>query len=267
MELTSNSIVAIAELGGYIPAIVLAFIVCKRHGFGRSSGWYFTFTLSLIRIVGSVCQLLTITNDSIGLLKAAIILDHIGLTPLLLATLGMLSRLVDWINVQSPSTISIKYFRIVQLLVLLGAVFGIIGAESSAENSISPWTDIAVICYVAAFAALAIILIKALPSTDVIPNPERILAPAVGLALPFVFVRLLYQTLIVFVHRGPFARVGGSVLAHVFMAMVEEFIVVAVYLVLGFKLNRGRTAEKGRAEKGMTLGTESEQQYQYSDGL
>lgn len=57
--------------------------------------WYYTFTLSLIRIIGDVLLLLTYLNPSTGLLVAAVIFDHIGLTPLLLATLGMLSRLYN----------------------------------------------------------------------------------------------------------------------------------------------------------------------------
>jgi hypothetical protein len=42
-----------------------------------------------------VLLLLTYSNKSTGLLVAAVVFDHIGLTPLLLATLGMLSRLYD----------------------------------------------------------------------------------------------------------------------------------------------------------------------------
>lgn len=72
--------------------------------------------------------------------------------------------------------------------------------------------------------------------------------PAVGLALPFVFVRLLYQILAVFVHQGAFARIGGSVWVRVFMAVVEEFVVVAVYLFLGFQLDRLKASEQGPIE-------------------
>lgn len=118
MAIDANQIVSVVEIVVYVPALLLSLIVCNRHGFSRSSGyvnlesrhcdqtktlihadqleshrWYYTFTLSLIRIIGDVLLLLTYSNTSTGLLIAAVIFDHIGLTPLLLATLGMLSRL------------------------------------------------------------------------------------------------------------------------------------------------------------------------------
>jgi len=85
--------VSIAELILYIPTLVLALIACKRHGFHRASGWIYTVILCVLRIIGAICQLLTYTDHSTGLLQATSIIDSIGISPLLLATLGMLSRL------------------------------------------------------------------------------------------------------------------------------------------------------------------------------
>lgn len=93
MGFTKQGIVSIIELVVYIPCIVAAFIVCSRHGFRRSSGWIYTLILCLVRIIGAVCQLASYTDNSAGLIKTALILDSIGLSPLLLATLGLLSRL------------------------------------------------------------------------------------------------------------------------------------------------------------------------------
>lgn len=92
-----------------------------------------------------------------------------------------------------------------------------------------------------------LIFCLSLPYTrDHIPNGERALAPAIGLALPLVLVRLAYQVLVVFVHRGAFSRLGhGSVGVHVAMAVVEEFVVVAIYLYLGFRLDRLEVNEQG----------------------
>jgi hypothetical protein len=38
MALNANNIVAIVELAVYVPAIIVSFMVCLRHGFHRSSG-------------------------------------------------------------------------------------------------------------------------------------------------------------------------------------------------------------------------------------
>jgi len=74
----------------YFPAIVIAAIVCKRHGFGRGSGRIFTLILCLVGFIGSSCQLATYSSKRKGLLEAVIILELIGISPLLLATLGLL---------------------------------------------------------------------------------------------------------------------------------------------------------------------------------
>lgn len=93
MHIHGAGYVSIVELIVYIPSLILALILCSRHGFTRSSGWVYTVVLCVVRIAGSVCQLLTYTDHSTGLLKATLIIDSIGISPLLLATLGMLSRL------------------------------------------------------------------------------------------------------------------------------------------------------------------------------
>lgn len=89
----ARDIVAAIELAVYIPAAILAVTICVRHGFNRSSGWIYTLILCIVRIAGAVCQFLSRQDHSNGLIEARIIIDSIGLSPLLLATLGLLSRL------------------------------------------------------------------------------------------------------------------------------------------------------------------------------
>jgi hypothetical protein len=84
--------ISILELIVYFPALLVATIVCFRHGFGRSSGWIFVLILCLIRIIGACCELATYSSYTKGLLEAVIILEAVGISPLLLATLGLLSR-------------------------------------------------------------------------------------------------------------------------------------------------------------------------------
>jgi hypothetical protein len=93
MTFNANGWLSVAELIVFIPGLILAIILCSRHGIHRSSGWVYTLILCVVRIAGAICQLLTYHDHSTGLLKAVLIIDSIGLSPLLLATLGMLSRL------------------------------------------------------------------------------------------------------------------------------------------------------------------------------
>lgn len=85
--------VSVVELVFYIPTLILALIVCSRHGFRRSSGWVYTLVLCIVRIVGAICQLVSYHDHSSGVITATAVIDSIGLSPLLLATLGVLSRL------------------------------------------------------------------------------------------------------------------------------------------------------------------------------
>ena len=84
--------ISILELIVYAPALVIAILICVKHGFTRSSGWIYLAIFSLIRFVGACVQLAIYNNESKGLFQAAAIINSIALSPLLLATLGLLSR-------------------------------------------------------------------------------------------------------------------------------------------------------------------------------
>jgi len=96
MTFGASGWVSVVELIVYIPAALLSIFICSRHGFTRSSGWIYTLILCVVRIAGAICQLLTYHDTSSGLIQATLIIDSIGLSPLLFATLGMLSRL--WVH-------------------------------------------------------------------------------------------------------------------------------------------------------------------------
>jgi hypothetical protein len=93
MQLNNRGYVSIVELVVYIPSVILALVVCLRHGFKRTSGWIFILALCVVRIAGAICQLLTYNNHTQGLIEATLIIDSIGIAPLLLTVLGVLSRL------------------------------------------------------------------------------------------------------------------------------------------------------------------------------
>lgn len=85
---------AIAEIIFYVPALIVSLIVGRKHGFGRSGGWYFLIVLSLVRIAGGIAELVFINNPTdTSAAIAAIVLSSIGLTTLLAAALAMLRRM------------------------------------------------------------------------------------------------------------------------------------------------------------------------------
>ena len=93
MALDDAGYVSIAELVIYIPCLILSIYICSRHGFRKSTGWVYTLILCVARIVGAICQLVTYTSPSQGLYQAVFIIDSIGISPLLFATLGVIRRM------------------------------------------------------------------------------------------------------------------------------------------------------------------------------
>jgi hypothetical protein len=247
MTFSAAGWVSVAELIVYLPAICLAIYICSRHGFSRSSGWLYTLILCLVRIIGAICQLLTYHDTSTGLLKATLIIDSIGLSPLLLATLGLLSRLADWVNTRGTPLLGVKHFRILQLLISLGLILSIAGGSSGSSTNASPSTTskAAIVLFIVGFVGICIVWAITLPGVVVVPGPEKRISMFVIIALPFILVRLAYSALAVFVHNHTFNIIDGSVAVHAFMAVLEEFIVVGLYLILGWMLSGLNADEQG----------------------
>lgn len=92
MTITYRHGISILELLIYIPSFFLSTFLVFRHGFRKNSGFFFLSTFTLTRIVGACCDLATINNPTTGLFIAAAICSAVGLSPLMLACSGLLSR-------------------------------------------------------------------------------------------------------------------------------------------------------------------------------
>ena len=92
MTFDYRDIVNVVELVVYVPTFFTALYVAYRHGISRSSGWVFLVFFALIRIVGAVAFLITLTNHAIGIYITAAICEGIGLSPLIMSSVGLLSR-------------------------------------------------------------------------------------------------------------------------------------------------------------------------------
>lgn len=77
------------------------------------------------------------------------------------------------------------------------------------------------------------------------PLQERHSPIAVAIAWPFILVRLIYSALAVFVNNDTFSVVGGKVSVRAAMAVIEEFLVVFDYLILGLMLHKLQPEEQG----------------------
>jgi hypothetical protein len=85
--------VAIAQLVVYIPTALLTVWVVLRHGAHKQLGWVYLAIFSIIRIAGSAMEIQSVNNPANSSNQEwAIILQSVGLSPLLLSTLGLLKR-------------------------------------------------------------------------------------------------------------------------------------------------------------------------------
>ena len=102
----------------------------------------------------------------------------------------------------------------------------------------TPFTKlkVGVLVYVASFAAVTIMYAITTSQRRYLPKSESRIFLAIGIALPLILVRLAYSITSVFGHDRNFSPVGGSVGVRVGISIVEEFLVVLVYVVLGYTL-------------------------------
>jgi hypothetical protein len=92
MASTSEAI-AIAELCVYIPIFGLTLVIIFRHGFKRQLGWIYLVIFCIIRCAGAGFKIASENDPSNKTdIEWAAILQSVGLSPLLMASLGLLKR-------------------------------------------------------------------------------------------------------------------------------------------------------------------------------
>lgn len=148
-------------------------------------------------------------------------------------------RSVQFINDRSLPILTVKYFRILQLLITIGLILSIAGGTSSTIQpdgtvNVEATSKAGVIHFIIAYVGIAVMLVTSLGGISLIPSKERRVAGAIIIAMPFILVRLAYSACVVFVNNHTFNSVTGNIGVHVAMAVVEEFVVVALYILLGF---------------------------------
>lgn len=157
---------------------------------------------------------------------------------------------VDCVSAKGYHLFTMKQFRLIQLLITLGLILSIVGGSSTSPSSINKVTvsstsKFGIGLYIIAFAGLTIFTLISSTYRTVVPIPEDRSPIAIAIAWPFVTVRLVYSSLAVFSLNRMFSITGGNVALHACMAVVEEFVVVIDYLVLGYYLQRLEPEQQG----------------------
>ncbi|KAJ6119275.1 hypothetical protein N7523_003555 [Penicillium sp. IBT 18751x] len=266
--------VAIAELIVYTPVALCALFVVFRHGFHKQLGWIYLVIFSGIRIGGSIMEILSTKNpDNASDKEWATILQSVGLSPLLLSTLGLLKRITDETSERVPSdptsggnlilqgfaaysgiigrlasiytnkaTATSRRSKIIQLIhipALIALILAISGGTDQASSNISDHqtgkteTRATIILFLVIYIAACFLWVITVRDLGRMASSQRRLFLGILLALPFIAVRLLYSLITDFANNPKFSFVDGDAAIQLGMATIEEFVVVLMYTVLG----------------------------------
>ena len=276
--LPSDESLAIAQLAIYVPVLFASTVVVIRHGFYKQLGWIFLAILATVRIIGSGLEIAAVKNPHNSAdVEWGAILQSVGISPLLLASLGLLKRVID----ETPTHVSSgprfqipllafsvvaqlskrltknapassRRGQVIQLLYLpctIAFILCIVGgtdlasAGPSDQRSGKSLLKAGIILFVVVYAALFLITILTARDFNHIVLGERRIFIVVLAALPLLGARILFGVLSIFLNDKTFAIFGGNIAARVLMAVVEEFLVVIAYAIVGLttpKFREGR---------------------------
>ncbi|KAE8444871.1 hypothetical protein EG329_014119 [Mollisiaceae sp. DMI_Dod_QoI] len=246
MTLTYRNGVSIGELVVYVPGLFVAIYLAVKHGFRRNSGWLYLILFCLARIIGPCMQLATISSpNNESLYTGSAILNSIGVSPLELAALGLLSRLLDSIHKSYNTFLHPRILQLVQIIIIVGLVLAIIGGVNAGNtfettHQYHPGTlnkagtSLLIVSYA------AIVLFTALISIFVshAEAGEKRLFLAVALALPFLAVRLIYSGLSTFSTNPRYNILTGNTTLFLCLALIEELIIVITFETVGLTLQK-----------------------------
>jgi len=244
MTVSYSDGVSIAFIVLYTPILPIAFYLAFRLGFSRSSGWIFLVVFALARIIGFAFQLATISNPSnIQLYEGYAILINIGLSPLMLATLGLLSHVLPSINHNTNTVVKPNHLRLVQIIVSVALILGIIGGTKAFDISTGAYTPqseskASVVLFIAAFVAIVLATGIMFSTVSRVGRGEKRILKCVALSVPFLFARLLYSILFVLANIQTFSPVSGSETALLVMCLIMELIIVVIYGGVGIVQTR-----------------------------
>ncbi|KAI1608210.1 hypothetical protein EDD37DRAFT_613358 [Exophiala viscosa] len=270
VHITYSDGVSIGRLAYYVPALFVSVVVIAKHGARRSFGWIFLTLFCLIRIIGSAAQLDTINNNNPKTPETiALICTVLGLSPLLLSTLGILTRVYHSILDQTARTKFSFVVRAIQIPATVALILCIVGAadaKSPADILSESTVHIGIILFAVVYGLLVLLTGYALRQWRLTGLGESRLIIAVCVTLPFLAVRVLYSLLAAFSHDAKFNPSTGSASSTTIalvMETLQEAVVVLVYLAAGLMVPKP-TGDFGRENQRSWHGRDGAPQQHYA---
>jgi hypothetical protein len=279
--------IAIVDLALYIPLTIAVAFVLIRHGFQKQLGWIYLLIFTIIRVAGAVMELLHTHNTSNSTyLEWSLILSSVGLSPLLLASLGLLKRVIDCTSthiasgesnvivsalaqrlriikrISGKATANSRRSRVIQLLQIpttIALILCIVGGMDAVSSSSTPSeiktgakdTKIGMAIFIVIYLILCLLTLFSLSEIRKTVSGERRVLLAILLALPLIGSRLLWSILCTFKGGKIFNIESGNAIVQICMADVEEVLVVCLYVVVGLVVGKydEQEVERQRAKE------------------
>jgi hypothetical protein len=246
MTLDFHNGVSIAEVVIYTPCLAVAILLSFRHGFRRNAGWLFLIVFCLARIIGPCMQLATISQPTnVSLYTGSAILQNIGLSPLELAAIGLISRCLDSIHKSVNTFVDTRILKIIELLILVGLILGIVGGidagntfETTGTYQPGTLNKAGTSLFIVSYLCIVLATVLTFFSISHAEEGEKRLLFAVAVSLPFLLVRLIFSIFSTFTKNKNFNLLDGNVTVLLCVALIEELIVVLVFEGVGLTLHQ-----------------------------
>ncbi|KAJ5912476.1 hypothetical protein N7504_001359 [Penicillium tannophilum] len=237
--------VAVIQLFFFTIYLALGIVLCWRHGFRRSDGWILVVTLSILRILAASFQLATINTPNTTTYGGALICQGIGLAPLILLNLGLFIRMNMYFK--KVHRLVFTAISIVSIVAIAIAVYGGTESAESASLGTNVMLKVSVILFTACYVAFWGLFFYFIGDRKALPEAEQKMFLCLPVCAPFMIVRLLYSILGDYVPslRANFSVLTGDVTTFLCMDVLEEIIVVAVYILFGMGLKQLSPEMKG----------------------
>ncbi|KAI9728140.1 MAG: hypothetical protein M1828_004601 [Chrysothrix sp. TS-e1954] len=237
MTLDYRNQVSAATIAFYVPILLLAIYLLVRQGIHRNAGYVYMIMFSIARILGAALELGTINNPTSKSLNIGYaVLVSIGLSPLLLATLGILGRVLESVKKTKHVVLDEMFLYAVHIIVIIALVLSIVGINQLPQGAIfsghysQPKESIASIAlFIVAYVMIvAVALYLGMHFSSARAEEKRLLIGVV-VSLPFLLVRLIYSCVATLGNVHSFNAFTGNVTIFLCMALVMEYITVFIY--------------------------------------
>jgi hypothetical protein len=156
---------------------------------------------------------------------------------------------------------STVFLRVTQLGITIALILSIVGGTSSISSTgvykVQTTSKAGILLYIVCYLALGLMALLTLMNTFYLTSGETRIMWAVFIAMPLLLVRLIYSLLVIFDHSQRFSLISGSALIHALMAVVEEMLIILIYLGVGWTVvpstvpKAPTTSLTGRLAKGV----------------